>query len=91
MNTPIKLFLIIAGFIAAIMAVSTEAAEPTEEQYTKLLRYAQQCTAERDDANAAAIAIQSHVLLTCQKGDTFEARDAHGNVHKFYCSEVIEL
>lgn len=91
MSTPIKLFLIIVGFIAALMAVSTEAAEPTQEKYSKLLRYAQQCTADRDEYLAAAKAIQAHVLRTCSAGGTFEVRDPHGNVHKYYCSKVTEL
>ena len=84
--------IILVGFIAILMAIAeVEAAEPTIEDYNKLGQYAQQCTLERAEANAAAIAIQAQVLMTCQEGGTFQARDPQGNIHKFFCSEVTTL
>lgn len=51
----------------------------------------QQCMIEVEIVHQDRVNIMNHVLQTCMIGKFFEARDANGKVHKFYCSKVTEL
>ena len=81
MSDSYKLVMIIVVFVAIIMAVSVEAAEPDINQ----------CLADRQYLIDEIQGLQNQILSTCEKGTFFIVNSPTGVVHKYYCSEVTEL
>ena len=81
MSDSYKLVMIIVVFVAIIMAVSVEAAEPDINQ----------CLADRQYLIDEIQGLQNQILSTCEKGAFFIVNSPTGVAHKYYCSEVTEL
>ena len=81
MNDSTNILIILMCFVAVLMVVDVEAAEPDINQ----------CLADRQYLIDEIQGLQNQILSTCEKGAFFIVNSPTGVAHKYYCSEVTEL